>query len=103
MIFTLTDRRIQFINTHSVGALEQVLMGWWMDRLLWTLNQLQWLLNIELFKQTIECGAFEWLERKRPSYYFDAFLEQRILPRGPPANVTRPAKDYVDFIYEYLL
>jgi hypothetical protein len=83
MICTLTDGRIQFINTHSFGALDQVLMGWWMDGLLWTLNQLQWLINIELFKQIIECGAFEWLGRKRPSYYFDVFLEQRISPRGP--------------------
>jgi len=50
MIRTQTDRRIQFIKTHSVGALDHVLMGRWMDRLLWTLNQLQWLINIELFK-----------------------------------------------------
>jgi len=50
MIRTQTDRRIQFIKSHSVGALDHVLMGRWMDRLLWTLNQLQWLINIELFK-----------------------------------------------------
>ena len=58
MIHTQTDRRIQFINTRSVGAIDHVLVGRWMDPLLWTLNKLQWLINIALFKQTIECGAF---------------------------------------------
>jgi hypothetical protein len=59
MTCILNYRRIQFINTHTVGALNQVLMGGWMDHELWTLNQLQLLLSFELFKWTTECGAFK--------------------------------------------
>jgi hypothetical protein len=59
MTCILNYRRIQFINTHTAGALNQVLMGGWMDRMLWTLSQMQWLLSFELFEQTTECSAFD--------------------------------------------
>ena len=73
MTRTLTDRRIHFNNTHSVGALDHILMGRWMDRLLWTLNQMQWLLNIELFKYTIECGTFEMTWEEAAKLLFRQF------------------------------
>jgi hypothetical protein len=50
MTCILNYSRIQFINTHTAGALNQVMMGGWMDRMLWTLSQPRCLLSFELFK-----------------------------------------------------